>query len=79
MQMVTDDEKIQERRKEYFEGLLNKDNSRDYHEATPCVTPTQGIGREVVRALKRIRNKKATGPDKIALEAWMALGEEGVD
>ena len=34
---------------------------------------------EVVRALRKMKNGKATGPDLIPVEVWKALGEEGVD
>ena len=34
---------------------------------------------EVVHALRKMKNGKATGPDLIPVEVWKALGEEGVD
>ena len=42
------------------------------------VTPTVSRG-EVKRALKKMKNGKATGPDKIPVEVWKSLGEEGID
>ena len=41
---------------------------------------TPGISREEVeKALKKMKNKKATGPDNIPVEAWKGLGKEGID
>ena len=34
---------------------------------------------EVESALKKMKNNKATWPDEIPVEAWRALGGEGVD
>ena len=35
--------------------------------------------REVKRALKKMKNGKAIGPDGIPVEVWKSLGEEGID
>ena len=35
--------------------------------------------REVEQAVKKMKNGKAAGPDKIPMEAWKSLGEEGID
>ncbi len=34
---------------------------------------------EVENAMKKMKNNKAVGPDNIPVEAWKALGKEGVD
>ncbi|XP_064091281.1 uncharacterized protein LOC135204984 [Macrobrachium nipponense] len=58
-------EDIVKRWKEYFEHLLNEENNK--------------LIREVLNTLKKMKNGKATGPDMIPVEAWKALGDEGVD
>jgi hypothetical protein len=41
---------------------------------------TTGINREEVkRALKNMKNGKATGPDEIQVEVWKCLGDKGID
>jgi hypothetical protein len=47
-------------------------------------TPNQGVTKEVTkveveRALKKMKNNKATGPDEIPVEVWKCLGEVGID
>ena len=34
---------------------------------------------EVVDSLRKMKNGKAPGPDKLSVEAWKGLGEEGVN
>ncbi|KAK4314875.1 hypothetical protein Pmani_013869 [Petrolisthes manimaculis] len=62
-------------------GLLNQENHRDYYEdGTPCEGPTRPVERlEVEKALKKMKRNKAVGLDNIPMEAWFALGKEGVD
>ncbi|XP_066947057.1 uncharacterized protein [Macrobrachium rosenbergii] len=35
--------------------------------------------KEVKKALKKMKNGKATGPDGVPPEVWKSLGEEGID
>ena len=74
-------EDIQIRWKEYFERLLNEENERLVQEdGIPNEGLTSRVERnEVVRALAKMKNSKAVGPDGIPAEAWKALGEEGID
>ena len=79
--MRRDSERVKERWKEYFENLLNEEYPREQHQNG---TPNQGLtigvtGAEVESALRKMKNNKATGPDEIPVEAWRALGGEGVD
>ena len=68
--------------KEYFENLLNHENPRERRE-----TRTEGrerdvedISREKVRTgLRKMKKGKAQGPDDIPVEAWIALGNKGVE
>ena len=75
--VLRDEERVRERWKEYFENLLNEEYPREQHQNG---TPNQGLTRaEVESALKKMKNNKATGTDEIPVEAWRALGGEGVD
>ena len=67
--------------KEYFENLLNEENERVFQGQG---SPHQGLVRkiskkEIVEGLKRMKTGKAPGPDNLPVEAWKALGSEGVD
>ena len=75
------EEDILKRWKEYFERLLNEENERQIQPNAPVnMGMVIGISRqEVINALKRMKNGKAVGPDFIPVEAWKALGDEGVD
>ena len=54
---------------------------REQHQnGTPNQGLTIGVTRaEVEIALRKMKNNNATGPDEIPVEAWRALGGEGVD
>ena len=54
---------------------------REQHQnGTPYQGLTIGVTRaEVEIALRKMKNNNATGPDEIPVEAWRALGGEGVD
>ena len=75
------EEDILKRWKEYFEQLLNEENERLIREDGQVnMGMVMGFSREeVARALKKMKNGKAAGPDMIPSEVWKALGEEGVD
>ena len=79
--VLRDEERVKKRWKEYFENLLNEEYPREQHQnGTPNQGLTIGVTRaEVECALRKMKNNKATGPDEIPVEAWRALGVEGVD
>ncbi|XP_066978927.1 uncharacterized protein [Macrobrachium rosenbergii] len=72
---------IRARWKYHFEKLLNKENPRRIREeGNPRVRAVPDITREEVkRALDKMKNGKAVGPDGIPVELWKCLGGEGVD
>ena len=73
---------ILKRWQEYFEKLMNEEN--DHKKRTDLATgtmrevPRVNMG-EVRNAMKKMKNGKAVGPDKIPVEAWKCLGEAAVD
>ena len=79
--MLRDEKKVRERWKDFFENLLNEEYPREQHQnGAPNKGLTIGVTRvEVESALKKMKNNKATGADEIQVEAWRALGGEGVD
>ena len=72
---------IIKRWQDYFEDLLNEENERFLRgEGYPNYGPVMEITKAEVRvALKKMKSGKAIGPDGIPVEAWRALGEEGID
>ena len=60
---------------------MNEENGRLYHDdGQPNEVTIRGVERgEVRRALAKMKNGKAIGPDGIPAEVWKALGEEGID
>ena len=79
--VLSKEECIRARWKEYFEKLLNEENPRRIvEEGTPLTREVPAITREEVkRALDRMKNGKSVGPDGIPVEVWKVLGREGVD
>ncbi|XP_066965949.1 uncharacterized protein [Macrobrachium rosenbergii] len=75
------EEDIMKRWKEYFEQLLNEENNRLIRgDGQVNIGMVMRFSKqEVLDALKKMKNGKATGPDMIPVEAWKALGDEGVD
>ncbi|KAK3895133.1 hypothetical protein Pcinc_001148 [Petrolisthes cinctipes] len=71
---------IVERWKQYFEHLLNKENERLIHGSGD---PNHGMVRDISKdevelSLKKMKSGKAPCPDMLPVEAWKALGDEGV-
>ena len=80
-EVLKEEEQIRKRWEKYFKKLLNEENPRTvFGDGVPNQALTPGISRlEVEKALKKMKNSKATGPDNIPVEAWKGLGEEGID
>ncbi|KAK3511357.1 hypothetical protein QTP70_005279 [Hemibagrus guttatus] len=80
--VLTSEESVQRRWKEYFEELMNEENEREKRvEGVNSVEQKVDKIRkdEVRKALKRMKSGKAAGPDDIPVEAWKCLGEAAVE
>ncbi|KAK3574634.1 hypothetical protein QTP86_011546 [Hemibagrus guttatus] len=77
--VLTSEESVQRRWKEYFEELMNEENERGKRgEGVNFVEQKVDKIRkdEVRKALKRMNSGKAVGPDDIPVEVWKCLGEQ---
>ncbi|KAK3560749.1 hypothetical protein QTP86_016542, partial [Hemibagrus guttatus] len=80
--VLTSEENVRRRWKEYFEELMNEENEREKRvEGVNSVEQKVDKIRndEVRKALKRMKSGKAVGPDDIPLEVWKCLGEAAVE
>ncbi|KAK3570860.1 hypothetical protein QTP86_029399 [Hemibagrus guttatus] len=80
--VLTSEESVQRRWKEYFEELMNEENEREKRvEGVNSVEQKADKIRkdEVRKALKRMKSEKAVGPDDIPVEVWKCLGEAAVE
>ncbi|KAK3536924.1 hypothetical protein QTP86_027069 [Hemibagrus guttatus] len=80
--VLTSEESVQRRWKEYFEELMNEENERERRvEGVNSVEQKVDKIRkdEVRKALKRMKSGKAVGPDDIPVEVWKCLGEAAVE
>ncbi|MCJ8736328.1 hypothetical protein PDJAM_G00258270 [Pangasius djambal] len=80
--VLTSEESVQRRWKEYFEELMNEGNEREkrVEEVTSVEQKVDKIRKDEVRkALKRMKSGKAVGPDDIPVEVWKCLGEAAVE
>ncbi|KAK3516460.1 hypothetical protein QTP70_014791 [Hemibagrus guttatus] len=80
--MLTSEESVQRRWKEYFEEPMNEENEREKRvEGVNSVEQKVDKIRkdEVRKALKRMKSGKAVGPDDIPVEVWKCLGEAAVE
>ncbi|KAK3573261.1 hypothetical protein QTP86_019239, partial [Hemibagrus guttatus] len=80
--VLTSEESVQRRWKEYFEELMNAENEREKRvEGMNSVEQKVDKIRkdEVRKALKRMKSGKAVGPDDILVEVWKCLGEAAVE
>ncbi|KAK3545695.1 hypothetical protein QTP70_011252 [Hemibagrus guttatus] len=79
--VLTSEESVQRRWKEYFEELMNEENEREKRvEGVNSVEQKvdkirKDEGRKV---LKRLKSVKAVGPDDIPVEVWKCIGEATV-
>ncbi|KAK3574497.1 hypothetical protein QTP86_008387 [Hemibagrus guttatus] len=80
--VLTSEESVQRRWKEYFEELMNEENEREKRvEGVNSVEQKVDKIRKVKvrKALKRMKSGKAVGPDDIPVEVWKCLGEAAVE
>ncbi|KAK3572428.1 hypothetical protein QTP86_032647 [Hemibagrus guttatus] len=80
--VLTSEESVQRRWKEYFEKLMNEENEREKRvEGVNSVEQKVDKIRkdEVRKALKRMKSGKAVGPDDIPVEVWKCMGEAAVE
>ncbi|KAK3537397.1 hypothetical protein QTP70_008857 [Hemibagrus guttatus] len=80
--VLTSEESVQRRWKEYFEELMIEENEREKRvEGVNSVEQKVDKIRkdEVKKALKRMKSGKAVGPDNIPVEIWKCLGEAAVE
>ncbi|KAK3520207.1 hypothetical protein QTP70_019359 [Hemibagrus guttatus] len=80
--VLTSEESVQRRWKEYFEELMNEENEREKRvEGVNSVEQKVDKIRkdEVRKVLKRMKSGKAVGPDDILVEVWKCLGEAAVE
>ncbi|KAK3561228.1 hypothetical protein QTP86_029608, partial [Hemibagrus guttatus] len=80
--VLTSEESVQRRWKEYFEELMNEENEREKRvEGVNSVEQKVDKIRkdEVRKVLKRMKSGKAVGPDDILVEVWKCLGETAVE
>ncbi|KAK3570237.1 hypothetical protein QTP86_017142, partial [Hemibagrus guttatus] len=80
--VLTSEQSVQRRWKEYFEELMNEENEREKRvEGVNSVEQKVDEIRkdEVRKALKRMKSGKAVGPDDIPVEVWKCLGEAAVE
>ncbi|KAK3548214.1 hypothetical protein QTP70_005159 [Hemibagrus guttatus] len=80
--VLTSEESVQRRWKEYFEELMNEENEREKRVEGVNSVEQKGdkIRKDEVRkALKRMKSAKAVGPDDIPVEVWKCLGEAAME
>ncbi|KAK3534945.1 hypothetical protein QTP70_002032 [Hemibagrus guttatus] len=80
--VLTSEESVQRRWKEYFEELMNEENEREkiVEGVNSVEQKVDKIRKDEVRkALKRMKSGKAVGPDDIPVEVWKCLGEAAVE
>ncbi|KAK3529213.1 hypothetical protein QTP70_021446 [Hemibagrus guttatus] len=81
--VLTSEESVQRRWKEYFEELMNEENERGKKRVEGVNSVEQKVNKirkdEVRKALKRMKSGKAVGPDDIPVEVWKCLGEAAVE
>ena len=81
-EVLVEKQKVKQRWKEYFDNLLNQENPRERREirtdGTERIVDKISVA-EVRTAMRRMMKGKALGLDKIPVEAWLCLGNRGVE
>ena len=80
--VLTTEESVLRRWREYFEQLMNEENERERRidDVEVVKQEVDRISKEEVRAaIKRMKSGKAVGPDDIPVEAWRCLGDLAVE
>ncbi|KAI5627659.1 hypothetical protein C0J50_8434, partial [Silurus asotus] len=80
--VLTSEESVLRRWREYFEQLMNEENQRERRldDVELVKQDVDRISKEEVRAaIKRMKSGKSVGPDDIPVEAWRCLGEMAVE
>ncbi|KAI5624348.1 gastrula zinc finger protein XlCGF28.1-like [Silurus asotus] len=80
--VLTSEESVLRRWREYFEQLMNEENQRERRldDVELVKQEVDRISKEEVRAaIKRMKSGKSVGPDDILVEAWRCLGEMAVN
>ena len=79
--VLSKEESIIARWKEYFKKLLNEENPRRIiGDGNPNERIVRDISREEFKkALDKMKKGKAVGPDGIPAEVWKCLGGVGID
>ena len=81
-EVLTNEESVLRRWKEYFEKLMNEENVRESRldSVEKVNRKVRKISKDEVRsAMKRMKSGKAVGPDDIPVEAWRSLGEMAIE
>ena len=79
--VLVEDAEILQRWRDYFKTLMNVENPRESRQEQQRVVQeeTSAItSNEVERALRKMKNGKAVGPDNLPVEVWKCLGSAGV-
>ncbi|KAI5089396.1 hypothetical protein C0J45_20804 [Silurus meridionalis] len=80
--VLTSEESVLRRWREYFEQLMNEENHRErrLEDVELVKQDVDRISKEEVRAaIKRMKSGKSVGPDDIPVEAWRCVGEMAVE
>ena len=78
-EVLVEEQRVQQRWREYFEDLLNQENLRERREVcTQKVVKEVEEITEVKTSLNKMKKGKARGPDDIPVEVWLILGEVGI-
>ena len=71
---------VASRWKEYFSRLLNEENENQIEVSDIISGPIEDIKREEVEvAMRKMKNRRATGPSGVAVEMFKGMGEIGID